>query len=121
MDAEAAPDRDRQWRSTSRRSQLKGNGGEADCPMVVSVLRGVGEHHGGRAKLARLVVKPDGGWWWLLLIGLSRQTKAAVPTGCKSIFGDLSSVASRPTVGGASALCPGSSVATVRTLHGGYR
>jgi hypothetical protein len=42
------------------------------CSMAVGVIGGVGEHHGGRAKLARLMVKQEGGLWWLLSVGLPR-------------------------------------------------
>jgi hypothetical protein len=63
VDAVAAPDSERRWWSVWRRSWPKGNSGGAGCPVAISVLGGVGEHHGGWAKLVRLVAKPNGGWW----------------------------------------------------------
>jgi hypothetical protein len=76
--------------------------------MAVSALGGVGAHHGGQAKLEGLMAKPDGGRWWLSSVSLPWQKKA-VSARCKVVLGNLLGV-SRPTVGGASALCSGPSV-----------
>jgi hypothetical protein len=56
--------------------------------MAIGALGGVGEHHGGQAKLTGLMAKPDGGRWRLSSVSLPWQMKA-VPAGCKVVLGNL--------------------------------